>query len=396
MESEISAMNLPLPELTIATGSPYRVGVELGRQEAERIHAAYDTLGDLVAFTARKPWWMPFPLYRSVAMWQARNGFESKVRRHYPSYHSCMAGMADGADVDLATMYLFLAIESVGPRSEVKEVDPPFAGCTAVGLAGDRTTNGEPLVAHNLDQVEFARSYLSLRDNRGADELRYVGLTFSPLCGVVDGINEAGLCITYNYAVAIDGETSGPSVSIAIGDALAHCETAADAIDRIRSRPRSGGAMLLLADATGDLARLELSPTRSSVERTSDRHPAEGVLSHSNAYHVPAMQEVQVSPRAVYSDVSPAPLRGKRVLESAERRDARLAELFADGNRIDEATLETVLADHGPDGEPDDGTVCMHGDHWSTIACVRMFPRERRIRVTYGAACEATYTDFRL
>jgi hypothetical protein len=36
----------------------------------------------------------------------------------------------------------------------------------------------------------------------------------------------------------------------------------------------------------------------------------------------------------------------------------------------------------------------MHSDYWNTTACVQLYPRERRIRVAYDAACRAEFVDF--
>ncbi len=180
---------------------------------------------------------------------------------------------------------------------------------------------------------------------------------------------------------------------MAISEALGKCATVSEAITAISTWPRCGGALLMLADASGDIAALELAGDRACVRR-----PAGGAdyLFHSNAYQTTPLQEVEAPAETCYSDAAPAPLRGRRVMESPERRDARLAELLAPPLRVRGDDLARLMTDHGADGRPDDGTICMHGDYWSTTASLQLFPAERTMRVAYGPACQAQFTDFTL
>jgi hypothetical protein len=140
----------------------------------------------------------------------------------------------------------------------------------------------------------------------------------------------------------------------------------------------------MLADATGDVAALELAGDRACVRR-----PEAGadVLFHSNAYCTPMLKEAEAPAETCYTDAAPAALRGRRVMESPERRDARLTELLQAPRRLDASDLAGIMADHGADGAPDDGTICMHSDYWSTTASLQWFPVERKVRVAYGPAC---------
>ena len=92
------------------------------------------------------------------------------------------------------------------------------------------------------------------------------------MAGAIDGVNEAGLCITYNYAFTLrqarrtrrldfDGHFRSPGRS----------RTVTEAVDWISSRPRSSGALLMLADTTGDIASLELSASHSQLRRPNNR-----------------------------------------------------------------------------------------------------------------------------
>ena len=98
--------------------------------------------------------------------------------------------------------------------------------------------------------------------------MRSLEFITAPMAGTIDGVNEAGLCITYNYAFTLDRPNQPAGmISMAISEALASCRTVAEAAEWITSRPRWGGGLLMLADATGDIASLEFSSTRSQLRR---------------------------------------------------------------------------------------------------------------------------------
>lgn len=157
--------------------------------------------------------------------------------------------------------------------------------------------------------------------------------------------------------------------------------------------PRWGGALLMLGDADGDIASLELSSTRYQLRR-----PVEGedVLYHTNAFSSPRMREVQVPWEAVYTNDAPTPLRGRRLHQSSELRDQRFRQLLAEVDVLDANLLGAIMADHGSDGTPSDDTPCVHGSYWFTTACLQFFPKERRMRVAYNTACQASFEDVEL
>jgi hypothetical protein len=163
-----------------------------------------------------------------------------------------------------------------------------------------------------------------------------------------------------------------------------------EAAEWIASRPRWGGAILMLADASGDIGSLELSSTRSHLRRPA---PGEDALFHSNLLSGEALREIQCPMDAVFTDRAPTPLRGQRLHESAERRDRRFAELLARTGVFDEDTLAALMGDHGDEGVPGRYTPCVHSDYWNTTACLQFFPAARRMRVAYEPACCARYAE---
>jgi hypothetical protein len=149
----------------------------------------------------------------------------------------------------------------------------------------------------------------------------------------------------------------------------------------------------MLADEAGDLAALELSHTRCQLRRVAE---TEDVLFHTNCYQSAEMQSVQVSPTAHWSRRAPTPLRGKRILQSSECRDARFRELLSQQNQFGLDDLARIMADHGPSDAPSDDSICKHSDYWHTTASLQFIPAERRMRISYSTACQANYHDFQV
>ncbi|MBW3596010.1 MAG: hypothetical protein KY475_01900 [Planctomycetes bacterium] len=382
-------------------GKPRMLGLQLGDELRERIMLARSALSQLAGFRCLQPWWLPYPAYLYWAEFQAWRLMEQPVRQVYPAVAEQIEGMAEGAGLNLSSMYLFQALESVMTALDIccdspdtcEMASPRFAACSAVAVRGRRSASGRPIVAHNFDNVDVVRSFYVLRERHGAGQYRTLEFTMAPLSGAVDGVNEKGLCITYNYGFTASAGAPAPSVSMAISEALGTCGTVREAITSISSRPRCGGALLMLADAEGDVAALELASDRACTRRPDG---ADDCLFHGNAYQTAKLQEVEAPAETRYGESAPLPLRGRRVMESPERRDARLAELMATSAPADADDLARLMSDHGADGRGDDGTICMHGDYWSTNASLQLFPAQRKMRVAYGPACQAEFREFAL
>lgn len=385
----------PVPFIRCQADDARQVGRVQGEGLREQIEAASEALAGLDVFRVNQPWWMPYSWFRYWAEWRARGLLQAPVEQSFPEIAARLEGMAEASAVRLETLYLFHALESLmsQPQSSVEVPGPALAACTAVGVRASRAADGGPLVHHNFDNLPVVLPLSVVRERSGDDRYRCLEFTLAPLGGSIDGVNEAGLAITYNYACTVQpGEPAAP-VSMAISKALGRCANVREAVRLLRSQPLCGGAILMLADAGGDLARLEIAGTRRRVMRPRGRTD---LLFHSNRYTTRAMREVEIDCAAVFSDAAPEGLRRCRVLESAERRDERLEQLFAAPQAYDADQLAVLMGDHGASGSGDANTVCMHGSYWTTTAALQLMPAERRMRVSLGHACEARYIDFAL
>jgi hypothetical protein len=376
----------------ICLGSPREMGQAQGSAAKDKIHAARKALAQLEAFRIQQPWWLPYRVYRSIAERKARRFLAPTLQRDYPAIDERLSGIADAAAVNLESIHLFNALEPL--LSSVAGCTACPGACSAVAIRGRRSATGEAIIARNFDYLPLVQPFYLVRESQPPGKLRSLDFTLAPLAGAVDGINEKGLCITYNYAFCTDtpAESAAP-ISFAICEALEQCGTVAEAAAWITTRPRWGGGLLMLCDAGGDIASLELSSTQHYLRRPA---PGEDMLFHTNAFTSDHMREVQVPWEAVYTAGAPTPLRGRRLHESSEQRDRRFEQLLAQRNVLDADALAAIMGDHGDDGVPSDYSPCVHGSYWYTTACLQLNASSRKMRVAYDSACQARYREAEL
>ena len=113
-----------------------------------------------------------------------------------------------------------------------------------------------------------------------------------PLLGV-DGVSEAGLGVTCNYAYVGDSITPGPTITMLISRVLAEAESVEDAIECLQDWP-VGGGLLMLADSAGEVVSIELSSRRMAVGIHAT------VLFSANRLQCDSMRSVEIATSACY------------------------------------------------------------------------------------------------
>jgi hypothetical protein len=378
----------------ICSGSPFETGLAQGTALRGRIRLGRAELRRLEAFRNEQPRWMPYPLFLAYAERKVASLVRPGVVAKFPDAHDRLRGIVEGAGVSINALYLLNGLEALMASVEGRIRMPALAACSAIAVRGARSADGQPMIARNFDYLPVVQPFYTLRETRPASGMRSLEFTTAPLAGAIDGVNEAGLCITYNYAFALDtADRLSGMISMAISEALAKCRTVTEAANWIASRPRWGSGLLMLADPSGDIASLELSNTRSKLRRPSDR---EDVIFHTNCFAEPEMCAIEVPADATFTDRAPSPIRGKQVLKSANCRGERLKQLLAAEPVLGADQFQRILSDHGPTGQPSDDSLCMHSDYWNTTASLQWFPERRGLRVSYSSTCKAQYVEVQL
>jgi len=369
------------------------MGLTQGTQLREKIRGAHQVLRNLEALRLEQPWWLPYPLFLNLAERKSEQALAPALRQSNPAMLARMQGIAEGAGLPLRSLCLMNAMEafigSVGERAVV----PPLGACSALAVRGACSRTREPIIARNFDYPTLFPPFFTLRESRPRHGFRSLDFLVAPQAGTVDGVNEKGLAITVNYAFVTDSGPPNSLISMLIADALASCATVTEAVRRITATPHWGAGMLMLADASGDLASVELSNTRAGVRRPA---PGEDWLLFTNVCFCPETCPVQVSESAVWSNQAPSALRGVSVLQPHTDRCRRIQELFLKQSSVGPDELAAIMADHGPTGVPDGGSPCVHTDYFMTTASLQWFPAKRRVRVSFTTACTAQFVEFNL
>jgi len=304
-----------------------------------------------------------------------------------------LEGLAEGSGLGLGSLCLMNAMEAFIGSVEGRTVNVPLGACSSLAVRGARSSTGEAIIARNFDYPLLFQPFFVLRDSRPRGGFRSLDFALAPQAGAVDGVNEKGLAITLDYAFVTEPGAPNPLITMVIAEALAACATVNEAVARIMASPRWGAGLLMLADAAGDLAAVELSHTRSGVRRPA---PGTDWLLNTNVCLCPETQAVQVPESAAYSERTATPLRGGLVLQPHAIRARRFEALLRKQTSVGPEQLAAIMADHGPDGVPDGASPCVHTGYFNTTASLQWFPKRRSVRVAYNWACQARYVEIGL
>src|SRR5207247_8681990 len=145
-----------------------------------------------------------------------------------------MKGINDQSQISMGLLYLLHALEPMLSDVSRCSVVPAFAACSAVAVRGRRSATHEPIIARNFDYLPLVQPLYTLRESRPRSGFRSLDFTIAPFAGTVDGLNQKGLCITYDYEYVSDFSGRGTApISIVIAEGLRRCATLIEATDRI-------------------------------------------------------------------------------------------------------------------------------------------------------------------
>jgi len=344
------------------------MGLTQGTELRQKVHETYQSLERLEALRLQQPWWLPYSLFLRLAEHKSEKPFVAALRQSNPAMQARLQGIAEGSGLALRSLCLMNAMEAFIGSVEGRTVIPPIGACSALAVRGSHSGGGEPVIARNFDYLPLFQPFYTLRESRPRNGFRSLDFLVAPQAGTLDGVNEKGLAITINYAFVTDQGTPNPLISMWIADALASCSTVDEAARWFTTRPRWGAAVLMLADASGDLASVELSNTRAAVRRPA---PGEDWLLITNVCYCPETRAVQASDAAIYSEKAPTPLRGGFVLQPHADRARRIEELIRKHKTVGLEDLNEIMADHGPTGLPDGASPCVHTGYFNTTATLQ-------------------------
>jgi len=230
-------------------GAPRDLGLDQGR-------ACRDALRDRFS---QSPFWerwgLPLGPNERAATRIARD-----LRRHFPQQSEALEGMVRGADVPLAWLAAVHARE-LGAEA------PPRVGA-GVAFGADASRAGGALVARPLACEPV------VRHSRPEGGFASVELTLPWFTASLAGVNEGGLAAT---CVSLPGGLTDQGCTVPaahlIQDCLMRFDSIKGAVDWCSGRPCGGRATVLFAEASGDIAAVDVDG-RARVTRA----PEEGLL----------------------------------------------------------------------------------------------------------------------
>jgi hypothetical protein len=344
-----------------------------GRQQAERFPEAVAAVRAAIR--------LRLDPVRDVLAEPASRDFLAEQRRFtadcYPAALEELRGLAAGfgvAEDDLfAYQHLAVLVDmAAGPQGTVSE------GCTAWAAAHP---DGGALLAKNRDYHGEHRALQRVFHQadpawRGREVLSIASL--GTPAAISSGINSAGLAVA-DTAVATTDHGVGLLRYFLMGRLLAECDTVAEALASIDAVTHAGGGTLLLADAPGTVAVVELG---HRVVAREER--ASAPVARTNHF---ACRDLAPSNRTAGA----ADAGGRN---SRARLEILRASLAAAARPWDLDGAATVLAGHGEAG----GTaLCRHiedGDSL-TISTALYFTSEPSLRFSDGPPCGGRWAQYR-
>ncbi|PMR80976.1 peptidase C45 acyl-coenzyme A--6- aminopenicillanic acid acyl-transferase [Halomonas urumqiensis] len=342
-------------EVTKLRGTRHEIGLAHGRQHARLIHSSIEVYDRL------------FQDFVGIDWAQARDEaerFGAMIERGFPEILDEMAGIAEGAGLDVAD------ILTLNCRSEIS-LTRASGGCSAFAL-------------HRANTQWLAQNWDWRADQLpNVVVLRIEGDHAAPLISVGEagmvakiGMNAHGIGVCLN---AIRSRTCGEGlpIHVALRKILESPDMQSAVAVAARQRVCSP-AHFLIASGTGQAVGLEVHPGEPG--RLEPHH---GVVTHTN--HLTA--------RAVTCQVEDFPRPDSR--PRLARLDALLQQQLPEPSGVNEAALFEILSDH----QDEPLSICRHEnlaqpveERMETLFSVVMNLTQRQLALRHGKPCETTET----
>ncbi len=345
-------------EVLLLEGTPY----ERGRAQAARCPDMIDHVRHAIEHRLHQT----EAAYAKYEVRRFVDGQRAATEKIWPDVLEEIRGIADGFGLAPETVFDYLHCSSAADVAALPEHEPE--GCTSFAL----TIGPSALVAKNRDyrpeHIPIQRVMRHVDPAWGGREILVLGSLGSP-GNFSSGMSSDGLAVT---------DTASRTTDIGVGFhryflltwLLVHCDSVDEALRAIRGITHTGSGLLLLGDASGAVAAVELGHAHIGFE-----HLSSGRVGRSNHFVTPHMAPLNMRVAANAASLA----NSKRRFPALQRRLAALP--AAPG--IDDAGA--ILADHG---QADDG-FCRHGGPQlsTTIAGALWVTGSRRLLHVAGNPC---------
>jgi predicted choloylglycine hydrolase len=333
---------------SVLEGSAY----EVGKLQGERI---------LLNPEAARLFTSPFPGWEPLTPQQAETTLKF-FQKHCPGLEEEIHGFADALGVPPEQIVYYAFTYQGGGQ------------CSHFAVLPSLSANGHLYVGRSYE-FNHDQSDMRLVTTRIHGQAAHIG--FSEIVfGRDDGINEHGLCATMSAgAPKAPTEPGGCMFWAVVRTVLDRCATVDEAIEVVQSIPISFNFNLILADRSGQAARMEIASSHRAVKRIQANSPEQKVIA-TNHYNLPEMKPYDLG----------------RMWNSLLRFRAIQNRLEAMGNQVTFEGIRAILSDLIPQG------VCCHhytdylGTLWSEVIDVTA----GTVEVCFGAPTHNPWHTFNL
>ena len=369
------------------SGTHYEVGVQQGEVGRQQIREALERIPNYEFVKLMKPSLLPTSLFITLAKRRAERLLKNDVFEYYPKQAKRLSGIAEGAETNLSTLFFLQGMELLIGNPSYR-----LEACSTLAFDPNRTKTGETIVGKNFDYVNVLEPYQLTCETKPKEGYSTLGCKMAPLAGMLDGMNEHGLTVTYNLAYTLDEPKCYAPLSMVLQEMLETCKNADEAAKFMVQAKRGGhDAVLTLADAEGNIKTVEITSNYSATSDATD-----GQVINTNHYKSSEMQRHEIPRNAVFFGKGvPKEDVGVRVHESSEQRLKRAQELLKGREKMDENKIEAILRDHGENSKPSSLTICRHHSFASTLRSVIFYPNRKSMKVLYGNPCQNQYEELK-
>src|SRR5688500_1178611 len=249
----LAAPKSPTDDLRIIhlSGTPAEIGLSHGQQLAAEI--AHLEKNYLRAFFAKNPAQHKQAL---MAGFMFRNLMS-------PEHKDEILAIADGAKLDagqimLANCFLDLI---------------PINACSTITLSAEASPDGVARFGRNLDfpSMDGADKYSVLSIVKPQGRFAFASVGWPALAGVLSGMNEHGLALANMEVDRKGGLPQAMPNTLLYRTVLEQCKTVDEAIALLEKTPRQTPNNLMLMDAQGNRAAIEITPEKLTVRRAAAR-----------------------------------------------------------------------------------------------------------------------------
>ena len=312
-------------------GSPRERGRQYGGHARERIVKSIESYARLFAYCGLA--------WRDVQ--QRALPYRDEIARVAPGLLDEIDGIAEGAGIAMPEILALNARTEILPPTYPSDPSPQMpsilaanraAGvatqydwgeCTALAVLPEASSDGHTWLAQNWDWIGEQRAALVVLRITGDDGVRAMTLTEAGMLAKI-GLNDRGVGVCLNILRSTDdGQKPGMPVHVLLRHLL-DCGSVHEACAAAQSMTHGASSNILVADAGGHAASLELSPRGVAIISSGN-----GTLAHTNHY-------LDAQQGAYAATLSPLATTEQR-LACAMRHAAR--------GRLGRAELEALLRD---------------------------------------------------